>query len=552
MAAEDRSQELPWARVGPYRLLCELGRGSMAVVYLGRAEGPGGFERLCALKMIHSHLSQAPEFVDLFLNEARIAARIHHPNVISVDDIALHEGRYYLRMDYVSGETLFQALNRTWNEGHAFPLPVAAQIISAVSDGLHAAHELKDASGAPLGVIHRDLGPHNILIGYDGVVRVMDFGIAKALDQVTLTQPGTWRGTAAFMSPEQVRGEQVDRRGDIFSLGVVLWETTVGARLFKHTTMAGTMARILNLAVPLPSALREGYPPRLEQIVLRCLERDPDKRYSTARELSEDLVGHLIEAGVTPATGSIERFMRETFQERHGQRLEMEQEARVHDHTGRLKSVLRAPPPTELRIAVVEPEDRTEEAPKSAAEKAAAKQASTTSSEAIGRALNQPAAVPRAATVDPSEAPTGIAVRPRTEPSFKKLPLQRRGSLGRDFKLAAVLLGLGAVAAILLILVLGRHTPPPEPPVAMVRLSFQVEPAHALVSIDGNAQEGDLVVPLSPQEYRVEVAAEGYLTQTLVVSAEASREIEVNLEPAPKRATRSKVRPKRRTNTRGR
>lgn len=536
----------------------------MAVVYLGRAEGPGGFERLCALKMIHSHLSQAPEFVDLFLNEARIAARIHHPNVIAVDDIAMHEGRYYLRMDYVSGETLFQALNRTWNEGEPFPLPVAAQIISAVSDGLHAAHELKDASGAPLGVIHRDLGPHNILIGYDGVVRVMDFGIAKALDQVTLTQPGTWRGTAAFMSPEQVRGEQVDRRGDIFSLGVVLWETTVGARLFKHTTMAGTMARILSLAVPPPSALRENYAPRLERIVLRCLERDPDKRYSTARELSEDLVGYLIEAGVPPATGNIERFMQETFRERHGQRLEMEQEARVHDHTGRLKSVLRAPPPTELRIAVVEPEDRTEEAPKSKAEKIAekvsskaekppVKAAGATTSEAIGRALNQPVAVPRDATIDPSEAPTGIAaVRPRTEPSFRKIPLDRPGSLSRDFKLAAILLGLGAVTAILLILILGRHTPAPEPPVAMVRLSFQVEPAHAQLTIDGNVQEGDLVVPLSPQEYHVEVAAEGYVPQTLVVSAEASREIEVNLEPSPKKGGRSKARPKRRASGRGR
>lgn len=505
MAPEDKSLELPWARVGPYRLLCELGRGSMAVVYLGRTEGPGGFERLCALKMIHPHLSEAQEFVDLFLNEARIAAMIHHPNVIAVDDIGLHDGRYYLRMNYVSGETLFQALNRTWNEGTPFPLPIAAQIIAEVTEGLHAAHELKDPTGAPLGVIHRDLGPHNILIGYDGVVRVMDFGIAKALDQVTATQPGTWRGTAAFMSPEQVRGEPIDRRADVFSLGVVLWETTVGARLFKHTTMAGTMTRILSLDVPRPSSLRADYAPELERIVLKALERDPARRYSTARELGEDLSRYLVEIGVAQGAASLERFMAETFRERHEERALMEQEARRHDYTGRMQTVLKAPPKTELPPAFGDAPEPT-----------------------IQHALGQSAALP---SVDPSEAPTGVAPRPRTEPGIRR-PKSRAipwESIGLGAAVIALLVSVGIAFKVAL-----REKPTQTTvPLAMVRLSFVLAPPEAKLTIDGAAQEGDLVVPLSPQQYQVQVAAEGYLPKTLVVSAEASRAIEVSLDPLP-------------------
>lgn len=521
----DLLASLPWTRVGPYRLLCELGRGSMAVVYLGRLEGPGGFERLCALKMIHSNLSESSEFVGLFLNEARIAARIHHPNVIAVDDISTHEGRYYLRMDYVSGETLFQALDRTWNTGAPFPLNLGAQIIAAAAEGLHAAHELQDARGAPLGVIHRDLGPHNILLGYDGVVRVMDFGIAKALDQLILTQPGTWRGTAAFMSPEQVRGEPLDRRANIFSLGVVLWEMTVGARLFKHSTMAGTMARIQSLEIPAPSSLRPDYPPALEAVVMAALERDRERRTPTAQALSEALIAHLVEQGVAPSTGSLARFMEEHFAERRQERLEMEQAARQHDHSGTMK--------TALRPARADDLSSIEEAP------------------SLARAsLLRPASLQaRAATaMDPSEAPTGV--EPKQARRGSKIELRAQP---RDLWTFALVISMAAAAAIGVTVGLGRHPTAEEAaPMAMVRLSFVLSPAEAEVHVDGRPQRGELVVPLSPQQYTVEVSAPGYQAKTLIVSAEATRAIEVQLAPSPKPGSEVKRPRPRRGHRKGR
>src|SRR5688572_5161089 len=234
-------------KIGRYTILCELGIGGMATVYLGRSGGVGDFQRLFAIKMIHDNLCEIPEFVSLFLNEARIAARIHHPHVAAVYDIDIEDGRYYLSMDYISGETLQLALQMTWNNDLPFPLEIAAHVVACAADGLHAAHELRDDEGDPLGVVHRDVAPQNIILGYDGIVRVMDFGIAKALDRVSLTDPGTLRGSVPYMAPEQVNRQTIDRRSDIFALGVVLWETTVGKRLFQHRTAIGTIARILGM-----------------------------------------------------------------------------------------------------------------------------------------------------------------------------------------------------------------------------------------------------------------------------------------------------------------
>jgi serine/threonine-protein kinase len=545
---EAESQEDQPRFVGPLRVLCELGHGSMAVVYLARATGPAGFERLFALKMIHPHLSVEGEFVELFLNEARIAASIHHPNVIGVHEIGVHGGRTYLKMDYASGETLAQALDRTWNQGRPFPFDAAGQILGNVADGLHAAHEL--------GIIHRDVGPPNILIGYDGTSRVMDFGIAKALDRVSGTKPGTWRGTVAFMSPEQVRGEPLDRRADLFSLGVVLWETTVGARLFRHRTIAGTMSRVLSLEVPRPSTLREDYPAELERIVLKALERDRDRRYATGLELGDDLRRFLVGHGVTTGASRVAEWMRELFAERLQERLAMERAARRQDASGQILQISPAPPTPEVERRIADEDgglaadaiDALGSTHLSATQPVAAQEREASEPE-HGRTRFGPLVestepfgvgplLSSAAIPEEGARPAVTAVTARIEP----LRRPRRASIPpadasvppvRAFGL--LVLALVAASGLGLFTWLRPKDRPPAPPPTMVRLSFALEPASALLRIDGAAHEGDLVAPLSAREYSVEVSADGYQGKTLIVSAEASRTIAVRLEPLPAR-----------------
>jgi serine/threonine protein kinase len=302
----------------------------MATLYLARTSGVGRFERLFAIKVTHDHLSKERGFVEMFMNEARIAAKIQHPNVIPVYEIDHERGRYYMVMDYVSGETLALALKHTWNKDRPFPLASAAHLIATACEGLHAAHELRGPDG-PLGVVHRDVAPQNLMIGYDGIVRVMDFGIAKALDTVSMTKPGVMKGTIAYMAPEQVKCQPIDRRVDVFALGAILWEASVGMRLFRHKNDVTTAARVVKMQIPPPSTLRKGYPAELERIVMRALQRDKEQRYQTARDMGEDLQEFLHKTGerVTPAV--LGAFMLDVFPERARQRRTLELEAREEE-----------------------------------------------------------------------------------------------------------------------------------------------------------------------------------------------------------------------------
>ncbi|MBI2375471.1 MAG: protein kinase [Deltaproteobacteria bacterium] len=316
-------------RIGRYEILAELGRGAMATVYLGRAEGLAGVGRLFAIKIIHENLSSDQRFVRLFLNEARIAARLHHPNVVPVYDVDADDGAYFLSMDYVSGETLSLLLRYTWNEGRPFSVDLVSQIVAAAAEGLHAAHELRDARGELLGVIHRDVAPKNILVGYDGVVRVMDFGIAKALDSLSQTNPGIFRGTAPYMAPEQVVGEPMDRRVDVFALGIVLFEATLGRRLFKAESEVETLRRVVSAPIPRPSEIDPAYPKQLESIVLKALSRKPAERFSSARELSDALLDDLVSRGKRPSASELEGFMRGLLGPRLAERRALERESQA-------------------------------------------------------------------------------------------------------------------------------------------------------------------------------------------------------------------------------
>jgi serine/threonine-protein kinase len=296
---------------GRYTLLCRLGSGGMANLYLARLAGPEGFEKLVAIKRIHEHLGAETEFIKMFLDEARLAARITHPSVAQVLELGFLEGSHFIAMEYVEGESLAALMKRVKPS-----LPTCARIIAAAASGLHAAHELRDHEGHLLNVVHRDVSPTNILISYEGSVKVVDFGVARARSNLHTTDAGTRKGRLTYMAPEQATLEAVDRRADIFALGVMLWEITARKRLFKANSEQETLARVISAAVTPPSQVAPGYPPELEPIVMRALERDPALRYQTAEELQAALEHYIVGTGSPVLPSTLARLMHETFAER--------------------------------------------------------------------------------------------------------------------------------------------------------------------------------------------------------------------------------------------
>ena len=272
--------------LGRYELLGTLGRGGMATVYLGRTAGEAGFQRLFAIKVLHPHLADDAEFVSMLLDEARIAARLHHPNVVPIVDLGTQGTIHYVVMEYVEGCSL-SALLRKYRDSRP-PRLIIPIMLDALA-GLHAAHTLLDDDGAPLRLVHRDVSPQNILVGVDGTARITDFGIARAESRINTTRPGQVKGKIAYMSPEQIGGKALDLRSDIFSAGGMLWCALTGRKLFLGTSDAETMTNILDMPVPPASTMGLKPPPAFDAACARALERDPTKRFASAQEMEDAL-----------------------------------------------------------------------------------------------------------------------------------------------------------------------------------------------------------------------------------------------------------------------
>lgn len=276
-------------RVGRYLMCGEIASGGMASVHLGRLLGPAGFSKVVAIKRLHSQFATDPEFLSMIIDEARLASVISHPNVVSSLDVVAENDELLLVMEYVQGETLAQLL-RLARARHASPrIGIIQRILCDTLDGLHAAHTASLA-GRPLNIVHRDVSPQNVMVGDNGVARVLDFGIAKAESlQRQATLPGLVKGKFSYLSPEQIRGLQLDARSDVFSAGVVLWESLTGQRLFLLQGMAKTIERVLSAPIPAPSSKNPSISPALDRVVLRALERDRARRYQSAAEFADDL-----------------------------------------------------------------------------------------------------------------------------------------------------------------------------------------------------------------------------------------------------------------------
>ena len=303
--------------MGRYSIFGEIASGGMATVHYGRLVGPVGFSRTVAIKRLHPQYAKDPDFVAMFLDEARLAARIQHPNVVPTLDIVATDGELFLVMDYVQGETLARLVRAVREHGERIPAPVAASIVVQSLHGLHAAHEAKDERGNPLGIVHRDVSPQNVLVGIDGIARVLDFGVAKAAVRLQTTRDGQLKGKLAYMAPEQIGGH-VDRLTDVYAAGVLLWEALTSQRLYEAANEGQLLQKVLHGKPEPPSKHAPGLPPALDEIVLRALQLDPCKRFQTAREMALAL-----ERGVDTAMASeVGEWVEATARERLSQHTE--------------------------------------------------------------------------------------------------------------------------------------------------------------------------------------------------------------------------------------
>ena len=273
-------------RVGRYLVWDEIAAGGMAAVHIGRLVGPAGFGRLVAVKRLHPHLQREPDFTAMLLDEARIASRIYHPNVVQVLDVVT-EGGVSLVLEYVHGESLWRLVRETKRRGETIDSALAAAIMIGVLRGLHAAHETCDEAGQPLGIVHRDVSPHNVLVDAQGTPRLLDFGVAKARGRIATTRDGQLKGKLAYMPPEQLSAMTLDRRADVYAASVVYWELLTGERLFDAADEGGTVGKILAGAVRAPSEVVPHLAPAVEAVVMRGLAHRREDRFATAAEMAD-------------------------------------------------------------------------------------------------------------------------------------------------------------------------------------------------------------------------------------------------------------------------
>jgi serine/threonine protein kinase len=310
-----------------YELIAPLARGGMGSVHLARLPGAGGFQRLYAIKVMHPHLAEETEFVGMLLDEARIAARIHHPNAVPIVDVCNSSRGFYLVMDYIDGVTLARLLSATgalpWRERTRAAIRV---IVDALA-GLHAAHELTDDEGNPLGIVHRDVSPQNIMVGADGVGRITDFGIAKAASRIVASRPGLIKGKPSYMSPEQVTAVPADRRADVFSMGIVLWEALTHQRLFHAEMEVGSLMQVMAAEIKAPSSIVPEVPASLDAVCMKALERPLERRWESARAMADALEAAASAAGLLASTHEVSDVLRATFSDEFAAR-----RALIRDH----------------------------------------------------------------------------------------------------------------------------------------------------------------------------------------------------------------------------
>jgi serine/threonine protein kinase len=311
MGAQETIADMIGRQVGRYRVVRHLASGGMAELFIARQEAMGGFEKEIVVKILQRRYAENPRVVQMFLDEARLAAKLNHQSIVHVYDVAEDGGLKYIAMEYIRGETLTDIVRRGLSVQRYLPLEHAVHVVRQTAAGLAYAHAGRDPEGQLLRIVHRDVSPTNILVTMEGQTKIVDFGIARAQDEMR-DEAGVRPGKASYMSPEQVGGQGLDSRSDIFSLGIILYELALGQRLFRGPAEI-VMKRIVEEKVAPPTAIKRDFPPALELIVMRALEKRPEDRYQTAEEMRVDLEEFLADEGLRTGSRRMAQYMKEIF-----------------------------------------------------------------------------------------------------------------------------------------------------------------------------------------------------------------------------------------------
>jgi eukaryotic-like serine/threonine-protein kinase len=481
------------ARFGKYVLLKRIATGGMAELFLARQTGAAGFEKLVVVKRILEHLSTDHDFVGMFLDEARLASSLTHPNIVQVHDLGQEAGAYFMAMDFVAGHDLYSVARKAALQSQPLPPEIAVRIMAGACAGLHYAHTKKDLKGQPLHIVHRDVSPANILVSYEGEVKVTDFGIAKADAQSVRTKTGVVKGKFSYMSPEQIKSLPLDGRSDVFALGITLHEVLTGRRLFRRDSELAVMHDILETAPPAPSSLRPGLSPVLDAVCARALEKDVHQRYQSAQELQQDLEAFLAQSPQPAGAAQVADYMLRHFAEEHAAYQKLLQQLDTADPT------------------------------------------------ALAAFIEEHGELARNSRMDGTGSATGEkqrAVRPPEAPSPPPPPPRSRGAL-----IAAVLVLVAAAAggvAFSLRRSAGAAVSPP--PAAKVEGAVQVDsdPVGARILLDGSPT--GLVTPatLSPvslaQEHKLRLERDGFQPKEIAFTLTeqlAQKAVSASLMPVP-------------------
>ena len=476
---------------GRYELLKRLAGGGMGEVYLARQRGIDGFQKLLVIKTLLPHLCEDEEFITMFKDEARVSAQLIHPNICQVFEFDQVSGVFYMCMEYLRGEDLRRFWKACETKGTPLRVPLICRVIADAAAGLDFAHSMRDHTGEPYNIVHRDISPQNILVTFEGGVKVIDFGVAKAAGRAQHTRTGALKGKYSYMSPEQVAGHEIDGRSDIFALGIVLHELLTGRRLFKADSDVQTLARVREALVPPPSRLNPQLPPGLDAIVLKALAKDPDNRYRTAQEFRLALEDWLIQGRMSASSAHLAEFLKGIYAER------LDKEARLGPLMG--DPGFSGPAPGTPQQA------------------SASNAPSSPSIELQG----VPAPVSNGgATVNQRSQPSGVIDASMVRTESGAAPFKSRNSMRLSVALAVATVGIASFFVM---------RPPKKAPVPVeaktAELTLTVEPADARITVDG-APAGKQVTH-KPGPVRIEIAADGYQPKVL----------ESSLVPGPQQQT---------------
>lgn len=507
--------------IGKYRLVAELGSGGMANVYLAVMLARNAFSKLVVLKVPRDHVTEDPDLLAMFVDEARLAARLSHPNVVQTYEVTEHGGRDVIVMEYLEGQALSAILAQSRKVGRPLPLSLHLRVIAEALQGLHYAHEATDYGGEPLLLVHRDVSPQNLFVTFDGQVKVLDFGVAKAATASHVTRDGTLKGKTRYMPPEQFIGSDVDRRADIYAVGVMLWEAATGQRLWKGCSEDDVVRTVLEGRVPSPRDANPDVHPDVDRIVRKALAFDRNARYPTCLDLQADLEAFMVAAALQASTKDVGAFVSDLFADMRSERRQIidEQVRRAYaEHSGEYR-VLRAgelPAGGPTSISGVTPLARSRR----------------------DASLGEPPAP------DPVAEPT---------PATAEMPFRTR----RPRAKVAVAIGVGAgvVLSILVVALVRRDAPPTPAPVASasappapvappapINVVLSANPADAAIFLDGERLATNPFtkrVARDGSAHTVRVEAKGHVPKSLEVQFDSDKELVVSLDRAVTFATGS-------------